>query len=358
LLVGPDGTPLTEGDQIVQVQLAALMGRIKAQGTNGLYSGDSAQRLAAESASLGLPITVEDLRTHVPRFMEPIKVPAGDHTAHFAPPPAAGGLTTAQMWAMLSEARNYGETPAEERTHLFAEAAMRAFADRTDWMRPDGSASQAPQALVAEPYVARMMADYDSARHTPAESLDPKPVLTVETPYTSTFAVMDSNGQAVSCTVSLNALFGSGRFSSDLGIVLPAPDDPEEGFTSLSVGPVVIANENNDKSIFAGAASGASAGPTALASVLVRTLQLQQPLEEAVGARRVHHNGLPDVAWHEPGLSEAVLASLTGRGYQVRQTPVLGWVNAIYCPEGLPRGDDSCAAATDPRGHGLARRVE
>jgi gamma-glutamyltranspeptidase/glutathione hydrolase len=358
VFLGTGDKPRGEGDLVTQVPLAALIGRIRATGVSGFYGGEIAQRLASESTAVGLPLTVDDLRAAVPKITATVQVPVGKHTAFFASPPAAGGLTTAQIWMMLTAARDISSTPAEERTHLQAEAFMRAFADRSVWMQPDGSANRAAQAQVAAPYVERLMASYDSERHTPADSLQPPPTLTVETPYTSTFAVMDRHGQAVSCGVSENALFGSGRFISDLGLVLPAPDDPEEGFTSMSLGPVVIANNNSHNAIFAGASSGGTAGPTALASVMARTIALKQPLEEAVGARRIHHNGVPDVVWHEPGLSEAVLASLTRRGYEERQTPVLGWVNAIYCPGGVPRDEDTCVAVSDPRGNGLARRVE
>src|SRR5262249_15218824 len=155
------------------------------------------------------------------------------------------------------------------------------FAERTRWMQPDGSASEDPATLVSDDHVSQLMSNYDSARATPISSFDPPPAGIPENPWATSFVVVDREGSAVACNVTMNALFGTARSVPGTGILI-APAPTERGAGYISLGPVILANEHTGDFIFAGAASGGPTAATALVSVLLRASAEDEPLETAM----------------------------------------------------------------------------
>jgi gamma-glutamyltranspeptidase/glutathione hydrolase len=82
------------------------------------------------------------------------------------------------------------------------------------------------------------------------------------------------------------------------------------------------------------------------------------PLDQAEALPRVHHRGMPDLAYYEQTMDRAVLDGLLARGYSIAPTRSLGLVNAIHCPLGLPVKPESCRVANDPRGFGLSASAD
>ncbi|MFC1674212.1 hypothetical protein ACFL12_08820, partial [Pseudomonadota bacterium] len=56
----------------------------------------------------------------------------------------------------------------------------------------------------------------------------------------------------------------------------------------------------------------------------------------------------------EPTMDAEAQRFLAGAGHRVVATPVIGQVNALFCPKGLSNGSALCQMANDPRGVGLA----
>jgi gamma-glutamyltranspeptidase/glutathione hydrolase len=81
------------------------------------------------------------------------------------------------------------------------------------------------------------------------------------------FAVLDSQGAAVSCAVTMNGPFGAGRTVTDAGFQLAAAPSGPSGLASAFLMPVVAAG---DGATFIGAAAGGPNGSAALAGALVR----------------------------------------------------------------------------------------
>ena len=80
----------------------------------------------------------------------------------------------------------------------------------------------------------------------------------------------------------------------------------------------------------------------------------EQPLEQAMRMARIHHNGDPDVVFHEDGVTPEVLSGLSEKGHEVGEAGILGRVAAVWCSGSLPVEPDSCQAAIDSRSSGLA----
>jgi gamma-glutamyltranspeptidase / glutathione hydrolase len=354
----PDGADLIgEGEPLRQVELAAVLGRLRTKGPGDLYIGTLAKRLAAAVNKAGGSLNIDDLRHYSPAWNETVKVSSDNETAHFAPPPAAAGTVAARMWQALIGNEGYEDAADDERDHLFAEVALRAFADRGQWLGADGTSTVPVGELTGEARLEAMMAGYRPDAHVAAERLNPAPVARRENPAATSFVVVDPRGSAVACALTMNNLFGTGRVAPGTGILLAAlPGRGGRGPTSL--GPMLMVNDRTSRFFLAMAASGGVTAPTAMLNVGVRVLADDMPLDQAMHAKRLHHGGLPDRIYHEKGFDEAALGTLTGRGHHVAATRVLGLVNAAYCSEGIPGRPDTCVIRADPRGFGLAASAE
>ena len=112
---------------------------------------------------------------------------------------------------------------------------------------------------------------------------------------------------------------------------------------------------------YAAAASGGSVAPSALVAVTANTLmgRIEENLEKALAAKRVHNGGVPDLTYYEQGLDAATIDNLTRRGHQLSPAPAIGLVNALFCSTGIPvKEEASCSIRNDPRGFGLASGAE
>ncbi len=345
-----------EGDILTQADLAATLSLLRGQGHGGLYLGPMARRLVAAVERAGGSLGLEDLRAYAPVWRDTIKVGFRGVTLHFAPPPPAAGAVAAQMWAMLAEDDRYEDAPAEERPHLFVETALRAFADRARWLRDDGNSTVVAEKLVSEARIASLMASYRRDRHVPAAELSPAPVARPENPAATTFVVVDGEGSAVACSLTLNNLFGTGRVAEGTGILLAALPG-QAGRGPISLGPMLVMGHSDNRFYGAAVASGGVVAPTAMLNVMVSILTGAR-FDDAMSAKRLHHGGVPDLTYYEQGSSETVLETLTERGHRLAAATTLGLVNVAFCFEGLPKNPQTCAVRADPRGFGLAKTAE
>jgi len=353
---GKDGGVLHDGDNLVQADLGVLIGRLRASGPGDMYDGMLAPAVARRFSEAGQAtesaLSANDLRDYQPDWKDPISVPFGADTLHFAPPPAAAGPVAAEMWLMLTKDNRYADAKDADRDHLFAEVSMRAFADRAGWLGASGDDSVAAKDIATEAKATDLMANYSDAQHTPASSLKPEPVPLPENPAATSFVVVDREGSAVACALTMNNLFGLGRMVRGTGIVAAAAPLKGSGVTALV--PMLVVNHDKAQLKFAAAASGGAAAPAALMTVAVESLAAGQPLAEAMAAKRVLDTGAPDVLVYEKGLATETVNALKAKDHKVFEIPSLGIVNAVSCRDGLPKDPESCTAVTDPRGTGAA----
>jgi len=91
----PDGTPLREGDRLVQLELGGALGQMRIGGVGDLYQGQLARRLAEASIPAGGGLTIEELRATLPRVGAAEGVRSGNDFVTFAGAGADGGATAA-----------------------------------------------------------------------------------------------------------------------------------------------------------------------------------------------------------------------------------------------------------------------
>lgn len=350
-----DGTLAREGNNIAQTELSAVLAGVRQRGAAYFYGGDFASRLAEASTQAGLPLSVDDIRNSLPSIRPAATFPVNSDVAYFSTPPAAGGIVSAQIWQMLTAAEDYSDASESQRPHLFAEAAMRAFSQRTGWIAPDGRSTEDLEVLLSEARAEAAMANFDAARHTPADQLSPQPGTAPGDPGAAGFVIGDAFGNGVSCSFTMNGLFGSGRVAPGTGVLLPAPRRSLfDGGDSLST--VIVANTNTGVLRFLGTSAGGAAAPTTLVHLMLDSLTTDKGLSASMAEPRVHHGGAPDITFYEEG-SDAV-AELEAKGHQTQSVPQIGQANAIYCPKGIVESPGICEVQADPRGHGLSSLVQ
>jgi gamma-glutamyltranspeptidase/glutathione hydrolase len=350
LFTRADGSMLGEGDNLRQPALAGVLGQIRARGPNELYGGVLGQQLAASAQAIGAPLTIDDLRGFQAKFSKPLAIKWGDQNVFLPQPPAAGGVSVAQMLKALDAADD------NDRAAFLADASFRLTADRAQWMQSNGDTTQPADALISDKHVAQVMQGHQSGRTTTAASL-PFPAQRVpENPFAASVVAVDENGLGVACNFTMNALFGAGRIAQGTGIILaPAPSEKGFGFSALA--PMIMANDNNGELYYLSAASGGVAGALAEAELLYAVTEERVPLETAMQRPRVYHGVDPDVVYFDVSGDDNPSGALSAAGYQTEQREALGRINAIFCPRGTPSDPDSCQLRNDYRGNGLATLV-
>ena len=104
-LLKDEGAPFEEGDVFVQPALGATLRAVAEHGTDYMYGGPWAEKLAAAVQADGGRMTVEDLEAYKVRWDEPLAADlGGGYAVYTNPPPNAGGvaLVEAQRLAAAS----------------------------------------------------------------------------------------------------------------------------------------------------------------------------------------------------------------------------------------------------------------
>jgi len=342
-----------EGETIEHFDLAATLASFRSRGVGPFYTGPFARNFVKAVNRAGGSLTDADLRGFLPKWRDTVRVSIGNEVAHFAPPPAAASTVAAVMLSMLEADGDYDGSNPGERALLIGETGLRAFADRETWLNANGQSTVASNALITEARTETLIKGMNVKRRTPVSALPNKPQNRQESPASTGFSAADASGNAVTCTVTMNSAFGTGRVAEGSGILLAsAPSSNGRGPLGLAL--MMVVNENSKEFRFAATASGGVAAPSALISTAANVIYGEQTLKAALAQARVHLSGNPDVTYVEPSVDPQTVAALSAAGHQVQTTPEIGRVNALACPGGLPTLPQTCQMAVDPRSVGLA----
>lgn len=80
LYLHADGTPLKEGEALVQPELGGVLGEIRGRGGAELTAGRLSQKFTEDIAALGISISSGELRANKPEYQEPREFPFGDES--------------------------------------------------------------------------------------------------------------------------------------------------------------------------------------------------------------------------------------------------------------------------------------
>ncbi|MBU0900699.1 MAG: gamma-glutamyltransferase [Gammaproteobacteria bacterium] len=351
-----------------QPELALTLEQLAAQGHQGFYGGKVAETLVQAVQAAGGIWSLNDLADYRIVERKPLRVQL-DHGRELisAPPPSAGGIALGQSLLMLQQLP-WQQGDAVQRTHLVVETLRRAYRDRGLLGDPDFVNNPAAQ-LLAPDYLKQLASSIDPQHATPSDSLPPSSPWK-EGDHTTHFTVLDTEGNAVAATLSVNLPFGAAFTVPGTGVLLN--NEMDDFAADIQGSNAYGLSGSQANSIAAGKRPLSSMSPSFIESpedfasfgtpggsripsmVLLAILEYldQQPIERWPSVARYHHQFRPDLIEHEPNtFSAAQRAALNALGHQLKSTgrqygnqQVLFW----------DKQGGKIEAASDPRGIGTA----
>lgn len=370
-----DGAYYDVGETLVQPDLAKTLTRISKDGASEFYEGETGRILAAEMEKNGGLITLSDLKNYKAIEREPLTGSYRNYTVLTAPPSSSGGVTLLQMLGMLDgsgyQKAGFG---AAATIHYEAEVMRRAYADRVTYIGDPDFVKVPISGLLDPEYLAKRRASIDPERATPSDDINPGHPAGSESLETTHFSIVDSEGNAVAVTYTLNGGFGNGITVPGLGFLLnnemddfaSQPGEPNQfGLVQgeanaiqpgkrpvSSMTPTILLRDG--KLFMVLGAPGGSRITTAVLQVILNVVDFGMNVQDAVDAPRIHHQWKPDKLSLERGISPDTVELLKARGYDVDYSPgvVLAQVAAIVSDGGwLQGGSDGRSAAGKASGY-------
>lgn len=384
-----DGKMFKAGDTFKQPELAATLKRIAKNGAAEFYRGETAHMIADDMQRMGGLITLEDLAQYHPKMRQPLRadyeLDGHKWEVISSPPPSSGGVAIIEAMNMLQGVPLKGWDDLES-VHMVVETMRRVFADRAAYLADPDFSNVPVDGLTSECYAKELEATIDPLHATPSSAVKagiphvcgvsaampaPQSVSGLgEGQHTTHFSVVDSAGNAVASTYTLNDSYGS-HVTSTAGFLL---NDEMDDFTTQpgvpnalfgliqseanaiapghrplsSMVPTMVLRDGKLSFV-----TGSPGGPTIISATLLSVLnwmRLGMNAQAAINAPRFHHQWLPDVILMENDFPESIDAALKAEGYQTRRRGHIGLVNAI----GIDPKTGERLGAADPRDHGAA----
>jgi gamma-glutamyltranspeptidase/glutathione hydrolase len=345
-----DGRAFLAGETLKLPDLAWSLKEIRDGGFSAFYRGDIAQRIVAEMQDNNGLITLDDLSDYRVVERQPVIGTYRGHQVASMPPPSSGGVHLVQMLNVLEHVplTEYGYGSASA-MHWMTETMKRAYADRSKYLG-DPDYTPIPVAeLTSKSYAELIFSSLNGDKATPAKDVYPAESLVDESRDTTHFSIMDSEGNAVSNTYTLNFSFGSGITVPGTGILLnnemddfsSKPGVPnaygllgaeansiEKGKRPLSSMTPTLVFKEGKPWLVTGSPGGSRIITTTLQAI-VNTIDHGMNVATAVSVPRFHNQWLPDKVFVERGFSPDTLSILRSKGHDVQQVNAMGSAQSI-----------------------------
>ncbi len=363
------------GDTIRWEDMGHTLERIRDQGRAGFYEGKTADDLVAEMQRGKGLITLEDLKNYHSIWRDPVIANYKNYKVIAMAPPSSGGLCVVQLLKAVEPfpLKDWGFNSPKS-VHAMVEAERRVFADRSKFMGDPDFVTVPVTNLIDNQYIADRMASFNPERATPSTEVSAGKIPGYESEETTHFSVVDKDGNAVAVTTTLNLWFGnkvvvagSGFFLNDemddfsskpgvpnvFGVTGGTANKIEPNKRMLSaMSPTIL--EKDGKLHMVVGSPGGSTIITSVFQVILNVIEHSMGMQEAVDARRVHSQWLPDLIAPElRALSTKDSLTLTQMGHKILPRPNIGRVDAILVrPDGkLEGGADGTRADDSARGY-------
>jgi gamma-glutamyltranspeptidase/glutathione hydrolase len=352
-------TIFKENDTIKYPALAETLRRIAKNGKAEFYKGETARKLVHYFNKIGAIITAEDLAQYEAKWRNSLEFNYKDLKIISMAPPSSGGICLAQIMKMIApfDIASKGHNSAEA-IQLIVEAERRAYADRSAFLGDPDFVKMPLKELMDSEYLKKRMSTFNSNKATLSSDIKEGKVNYNESTETTHYSIVDSFGNAVAATTTINDGFGSKYYCDELGFFLNNEMDdfsakpgepnmfgligneansiaPQKRMLS-SMTPTIV--EKNGKLFMVVGSPGGSTIITSVLQTILNVYEYNLSMQEAVNAPRFHHQWLPDIITFEPkAFDQKTLEALKSKSYLINEktTPVIGKVDAILV---LPNG--------------------
>jgi len=366
----PEGKVPEQGQLIVQKDLGATLRSIVEHGHAGFYAGEVAAKLVQGMNQNGGIWTQKDLEQYTVLERAPLKFTYHDVTVVSASPPSSGGIVLAEALKILEHFdMQYMNRAA--RAHHVIEALRRAYRDRSVFLGDPDFVKIPLDRLLDQDYLDALALTVEPDRATPSDELGDVPGSVKAGESTTHFSIIDTEGNRVGGTLSINLTFGSGFIIPDTGVIVNnemddfaiKPNTPNSyglvGYDAnaiapgkrplSSMSPTFV--ETSDRI----GILGTPGGSRIISMVMLGILDFAEgELPESwVDVPRFHHQFRPDQVQHEPSaFTPGEKQNLIQRGHKLNETRrEYGDMHAIM----WDKVSNTVYAASDKRGEGAAR---
>ena len=351
------GKTFKKGDTIKNSNLAKALTEISKYGNKGFYEGWVAESMVQKINKTGGKILLEDFKSYEPKWRKPIVFNYKDLRVISMGPPSSGGICLAQMMKMI-EPFNIGdlEYKSYEAMHLMIEAERRSYADRSYFLGDPDFVSIPEYHLISSDYLSERMLNYNPLVATKSSDISYGDIVVAESDETTHFSILDSFGNAVSVTTTLNGSYGSKVFVDEIGVFMNNEMDdfsskpgspnmfgliggkansikPNKRMLS-SMTPTIVEREGKLFLIL-----GTPGGSTIITSVfqtILNAYEYNMGIQESIDSPRFHHQWVPDSVRFEPNFkntSELKKLKSIGHHFDLQKSKFIGRVDAIMVDE-------------------------
>jgi gamma-glutamyltranspeptidase/glutathione hydrolase len=337
------------GEILIQKDLARTLTLLSELGPDAFYKGEIAALIVKEMEKNGGLITLQDLKNYNIVEREPLVGDYKDYKIVSMPPSSSGGTHLIQMLNMLEEfpIKEMGFGSAES-IHILAEVMKRAYADRSKYLG-DTDFYKVPSSLTSKEYAKSLNVFISGDKVTPSDEVSPGNPYPYESPDTTHFSVMDSLGNAVSNTYTLNFSYGSGMMIPGTGMLINNEMDDFSSKPGTFNGYGLLGSEanaiegnkrplssmtptiifKNDEPYMVFGSPGGSRIITTVLQVALNVMDHDMNIAQAVHSPRMHHQWLPEVLMIESGFGADTERLLNEKGYKLYPSTTMGSVQAI-----------------------------
>ena len=361
------------GDVFKNEALANTLQQISDNGRSAFYQGEIAKTLVAFLQKNGGIISLKDLDNYQAIWREPIVFNYKDLRIISMSPPSSGGICMAQI---LKTTANYPIAQYGHNTtktiQVLTEAQRRAYADRSHYLGDPDFIDIPVDSLLSDAYLKGRMDTFSFEGATPSKELTHGTISQAESTETTHYSIIDSYGNAIAVTTTLNASFGSKLYSKKLGFFLNNEMDdfsakpgtpnlfgliggdanaiaPQKRMLS-SMTPTLV--EKDNKLWMTLGTPGGSTIITSVLQTILNVYEFNMSMQQAVDAPRFHHQWFPDIVKVEAtSFDDKTIKELENKGYVVdyKNASSIGRVDAI-----LVLSDGSLEGGADKRGDDTA----
>ncbi len=380
-----DGTPKAVGSMVRNPAYAATLRAIQARGADAFYRGEIAADIvkAVRSHRNSGVLAESDFAAYQVKIREPICTDYKQWRVCGMPPPSSGGVAVAQMlgtFALKNIAAvppvtvNGKLEPQADAVHLFSEAGRLAFADRAQYLGDSDFVPVNVAALIDPDYLrqrAQLISDRSMGTAKPGVPAGVKAAFAPDRspPKTATshISVVDSYGNALSMTTTIEDLFGSrlmvhgfllNNQLTDFSFApqadgLPVANRVQPGKRPRSsMAPTLVFDRASGQLVATVGSPGGSQIIGYVAKTLVGVMDWNLDVQQAISLPNFgSRNGPTEVERGQ--VDPALVEALKARGHDVRQVDMASGLQGIVRVR-LPDGRWGWSGGADPRREGVA----